>query len=238
VPFVYLFVIGLLITSLGKFWANKYFSPKLKMIEHQFSIDIVLDRRYKKTSGLFPVKLWVYSTATQKSKRYPTRFSFSVKEFDSIWNTSKPRKEYQETRQELDALKSRAVMEAKALSVFSFDLFEKKLMRQSGEGDNVFHHYQQAIRELTNNDQLGSASSYYLSMKSIKAFIEHETQKTPEYLSFSTITPTWLNQYEKFMVQTKGNSLTTVSIYGRALRAVFNRAIKDNDIHSRCISIR
>lgn len=40
----------------------------------------------------------------------------------------------------------------------------------------------------------------------------------------------WLNAYEKYMIHTKGRSRTTVAIYLRNLRAVYNMAIKNKEI--------
>ena len=60
-------------------------------MEKEFSINLVLDKRREKDNGLYPVKLWVYSTASQTAKRYPTKFSFSDSDFNSIWKNQRSR---------------------------------------------------------------------------------------------------------------------------------------------------
>lgn len=49
------------------------------------------------------------------------------------------------------------------------------------------------------------------------------------YLSFDDITVEWLNSYQRNMVD-KGNSKSTVGMYLRCVRVVFNKAIKDGVI--------
>ena len=190
----------------------------------------MLDKRRKKDNGLYPVKLWVYSTASKTAKRYPTIFSFSETDFASIWETTKPRDKYKETRNEMEAVRLKAVDEAKGIVPFSFEIFEKKLYRKSGEAENIFWHYEQVIDELKKNNQLGTASNYDLSLKSLKGFIDHTKGKAPEKLLFSEVTANWLNRYESYMLNHKELTHTTVSFYVRALRTLFNRAIKANDI--------
>jgi hypothetical protein len=68
------------------------------------SVSIVLDRRYKKANNKFPVKLRIYQSFLKsrgKQKLYSTMFEFTESEFQSIWETTKPRKEHKEDRQKL-----------------------------------------------------------------------------------------------------------------------------------------
>jgi hypothetical protein len=67
-------------------------------------------------------------------------------------------------------------------------------------------------------------------MKSLKGFLEWKTGKVPSKLAFAEITPEWLNQYENYITKEKGQSITTVGIYLRALRSVFNQALTEDDI--------
>ncbi len=199
-------------------------------MDKQYSINMMLDKRRKKDNGLYPVKLWVYSAASKTAKRYPTKFSFSAGDFASIWETTKPRDKYKDDRDQMDAVKAKAVEEAKKIVPFSFEIFEKKLYRNPGAGVDIFWQYEQVINELKQNNQLGTASNYELSLKSLKGFIEYTKGKVPEKLLFYEVTASWLNQYENYMLNHKELSHTTVSFYVRALRTLFNKAIKENDI--------
>ena len=124
---------------------------------------------------------------------------------------------------------------------FSFDAFKERFsgVKIASDTNNVFYWYVETIKELFDNDQLGTASSYDLSLKSLKAYIKHNTEKEPVKLAFRDITVKWLQKYESFMTSDKttvlpdgtfkvkeGLTRTTVGIYLRPLRAVFNSAIK------------
>lgn len=179
---------------------------------------------------MYPVRLRVFTPSPRKQKLYPTKFEFSKAEFTSIWETVKPRREHEEVREQLQAEVKRARDIAKNLEPFSFTDFEKRLFTSKGDAANVFWHYQQIIGELKRNNQLGTASNYELSLKSLKGYIEHTKGNTPEKLLFKEITKKWLNDFERYMLNEKQRSHTTVSMYVRALRTVFNSAIKANDI--------
>ncbi|HPH99954.1 MAG TPA: site-specific integrase, partial [Chitinophagaceae bacterium] len=79
-----------------------------------------------------------------------------------------------------------------------------------------------------------TADSYRNSMESIEDFLQHKStikQKAVK-LSFMEVNPQWLNAYEKYMINTKGRSRTTVAIYLRNLRSVYNMAIKNKEINA------
>lgn len=196
----------------------------------QPSISIFLDTRRAKANGLFPVKLRVYSPQLGKKKLYPTAFDMSEQEFASVWLTTRPRKEYQEQRKKLEAVKFHAIEVADQLKVFSFDQFEKRLFQKSGSREDIVCHYQELIASLRENSQFGNASNYQLSLKSLLDFVQHRTGKKPGKLLFGEITKDWLQKYESDMLNRLNRSRTTVSMYLRALRAIFNSAIQLGDI--------
>jgi integrase/recombinase XerD len=194
------------------------------------SISIYLDTRRAKANGKFPVKLRIYTASPRKQKFYPTSFEFTDKEFESIWNTTKPRTEHKETRMLLQAIENNALKLAEKIMPFTFEQFEKQLNRNSGEGVLVAYHYQSKIEALKQYDKLGTASAYNCSLNSFKEFVQNETRLNFSKLTFMDISPDLLARYEQFMTKTKGNSITSVGIYLRALRSLFNDAIAAKDI--------
>lgn len=203
---------------------------QLCIMEPTYFISIFLDTRRAKSNGKYPVKLRVFTPKPRKQKLYATKFEYTEKEFNSIWQTTKPRTEHKVQRLELLAIETKANEAANKLNSFSFIEFEKRMFRSSGDSDNVYYHYEQKIKSLQANKQLGTASNYDLSLKSIKRFLGSKKGKTPTKLSFYEITPEWLNGYERYMIDTIKSSRTTVGIYLRPLRAIFNTAISDKDI--------
>lgn len=212
-------------------------TEQIQRMESTYFISLVLDTRRALKNGKYPVKLRVYTPQPKKQKLYSTVFEYSIKDFQSIWETVKPRNEHKEAKREMQAVESKATETAKELKPFTFEQFEKKLYRKAGEGENVFYQYELAIKSLTENEQLGTANTYELSLKSLKQYASYLKGKEVTRLLFSEITSKWLNSYERFMIEPpKGNdklkarSLTTVSMYLRALRTVFNTAIDDKEI--------
>jgi integrase len=190
-----------------------------------------LDKRREKKNGKFPLKIMVYSPITQSNKRYNTIFELTEKEFESVWISSKPRNEFKDLRRKIQAIEDMANDIVSSLNQFTFEEFEKRFFRKAGDSENVFYHYFEIINHLKHNGQIGTASNYELSLKSIKEYLVYKSGKEPKNLLFLEITPKWLEGYEKFMTwEHKGRSLTTVSMYVRALRTVFNKAIDDKDI--------
>ncbi len=128
---------------------------------------------------------------------------------------------------------------------FTFYSFKDRFtgIKKIGDEDNVFPYFAKKIKELEANNQFGTASSYDLSLKSLKMFIQSVTGKEPEKLYFKDITVSWLRSYESFMIGEKmtllpdgkvkikeGLTKTTVGIYLRPLKAIFNMAIEAKEI--------
>lgn len=211
-----------------------------KTTQMLYNTAIILDtRRNKKGTKLYPVKLRVYSIKHQINKHYATKYYLTKEDFKSIIETTKPRLEHKALRNEILAIDKRADEISKELKPFSFTSFEKKFLRNTGEGNNVIYHYKVAMQKLQSNNAFGTASNYELSLKSIKEFISKKKEKKSKAekeqkeilnISFSEITPDWLSNYEKYMLDELKRSRTTVSMYVRALRTIFNTAISEKEI--------
>jgi integrase len=177
-----------------------------------------------------PVKLRVFHSTTKKRKLFPTDFKLTEDEFDASYLAAKPRGMNKDIRDQLHELEAEANDRAKGIEPFDLDRFTMYLNGGRNSKENVYFHYQTIINDMVKNGQLGTASNYTLSMKSVKACIEHYKKKQSDTLLFSQITPAWLEDYEKYMMKHLGRSPTTVSMYLRALRTVINTAINRKDI--------
>jgi len=80
----------------------------------------------------------------------------------------------------------------------------------------VASHYGVYIRKLEAQDRIGTVNCYMCSLMSL---LDYRSE-----LRFSDITELELYRYEKWM-DSKGNSITTISLYIRCLRHIFNVAI-------------
>lgn len=198
-----------------------------------YSISIVLDKRRQKASGKYPVKLRVFNRALKKDKRYVLGVDLTIKEFGTIWINSgnkKLRGANKEIRLKLQAIETRANNEAKEMTVFDFGKFETKLFRKSSDKKNVQYHFNLVIDRNLKNNKIGTAESYKYALKSFADFSENVNNCKIEKLTFNSITVDWLKAYQSFMIS-KGRSYTTIGIYTRTLKAIFNNAIAENDIY-------
>ncbi|MCZ2130797.1 MAG: site-specific integrase [Bacteroidia bacterium] len=206
-------------------------------MKENFSISIYLDTRRKLQNGKYPVKLRVFTPYPRIQKLYklitikrPKGFEMTNDEFSKIWETTKPRTEHKETRFELQTLEIRALDVAKNLTPFSIEAFEREMFGAKFDTTNVVAYYQRKIESLKEAGQFSTASTYNLAIKSIVNFIEQEKGKPTNKILFASITPLVLNKYERFMINIEGKSRTTVSMYVRTLRTIFNDAIKDKKV--------
>jgi len=193
-------------------------------------ISLYLDTRRDAVKGQYPVRLRVFTTSPRKQKLYSTIYKLSEKEFTSTWETTKPRKEFKELRASLQAIVTKAEEMAATISPFSFEALEKALFSKNDSRQNAFYQYEEVILKLRGNKQFGTADNYELCTKSLKEYIKHKTGAEEKELHFSEITPTWLENYESYMIEEKKRSSTTVSMYLRTLRTLFNIAIDAKDI--------
>lgn len=202
----------------------------MSKVSFDHNISMVLDKRRKKKSGKYPVKLRVFTSTPRKQKLYPTRFEYTEEEFSSIWETVRPRTVYKQARQQLMAIEQTANAIANDMEPFDFILFEKKLFRKRRDGTNVSYLYNERIRELRSFGQINTANNYQLALKSFGRYCIKD-KCAIEDVSLFDINANWLNKYEKYMIQ-EGKSLTTVSIYVRTLKTIFNIAIGEREIES------
>ncbi|WP_299187927.1 site-specific integrase [uncultured Aquimarina sp.] len=196
-----------------------------------YSISIFHDTRRPKKNGLCPVKLRVYATNLKKVKLYPLNIDLSDKDFKKIWESNtKVRGKNEDTRIELRAIENRANDESRKISFFNFEDFERKMFRKSTDGNNVFYHFDKEIKRNIRRKKVNTADGYKYTLKSLKDFLLITDGSVGDRFPFSMITPRWLEDYEEYMLD-KGKSVTTIAIYLRNLRVVFNHAIDDGDIN-------
>ncbi|SDF26440.1 tyrosine-type recombinase/integrase [Cellulophaga baltica] len=199
-----------------------------------YNISIYHETRRIKENDKYSVKIRVYNKHEniKKVRYFTTGIDLTKKEFDTIWlnpENKKLRGSNKEIELKLKAIEKRANDEARAMSVFDFSKFESKLFRKSSDKNNIKYHFNSAIGKHTSNSKIGTAESYRYTLSSLANFTEYKKKGSIERLSFNDITVDWLKEYEKYMI-VNNKSYTTVGIYTRTLRVIFNNAIEENDI--------
>ncbi len=193
------------------------------------SITIFLDIRRQKANGKYPVKLRVFTQHPRIQKLYPINYDLSKEEFDKAWNLQRPRGEDKEIKLKLQAILTLAENIAKDLPTFSFEIFEKKLSMRKGDEVNVAFLYQEAVEKLLKRGQIGTSNNYGFAKRSLEIFQKYYRSLPFTKLSLTDINKDWLEDYEHFMRE-NGKSPTTVSMYIRTLRTIFNDAIEGGNI--------
>lgn len=184
-------------------------------VKSKATTKVILDNRRQKNNGVYPVKLRV--TFQREQKYFPTGFDMTQEEFDKVLSGN-ARGELKEIRIRLLNLESSAEETIQQLPVFSFQRFESTFFNQSATRDNydIAQAFEVVIERLTNENRLNTAESYKYSKVSLCKFHPN--------LKLQDVTPELLRNYQKVM-EAKGTSRTTVGIYLRCLRAVFNESI-------------
>jgi len=199
----------------------------MKLISKKAKISLYLDTRRILNDGTYPLKLRVYFG---KPKLYDTDRSLTEEDFEKSYLAKKPRDDYhKELKIELAAIEADANEVIDNLKVFTFEKFYKQLFATKQSLTNIVDHYNNYMLELDDNEQTGTSSSYSCSINSIKEFVNYNRKKPTNVITFDMITPEFLKNYENWMIA-QDNTRTSVGIYLRATRKIFNQAIEDGII--------
>lgn len=182
---------------------------------------IYLDKRRATILGKYPVKIRV--TFNRISRLYKTGFEFSVKEFDKIFDPKTRTEELRKTKTDIEQYKINADEIISKLVRFSFDEFanmylKRIIISQTDAPTKVIEAFELKIKELKEEQRIGTAEGYYYTMISLLKF------NNGKNLYFSEVNVNFLKKYGQWQ-KASGNSDTTIGIYLRNLKALYNEAI-------------
>ena len=176
--------------------------------------EIILDTRYKKSNGLFPVKLKVFCLIENKKqtnrysilktpnllhkngdktdlKKYPKIDEFSESVFNKIITASNKNNLFITENEIFKQIVSNAEEIAKTIEPFSFQVFEKLMLKKQTNGQDAFTYFNEIIAEKTKNGKVSTSEKYELAKKSITKFLESEKLNT-EKLYLNTVNKKFL----------------------------------------------
>lgn len=176
---------------------------------------VILDTTRKKANNKFPLKLRV--TYNRIRKYYNIGKDVSEEEYEKL-PTSKIQN-LKDVKFEISVVEMRAANIYKDMDQFTFIGFEKKFLEKIDQvkPTDTYSLLSEYVKKLKDENRISTSQSYQCTLNSLKMF--------KAKLTFEEITPEFLNGYEKYMLN-KGNSSTTVGIYLRSLRTVYNQAIE------------
>lgn len=177
------------------------------------TVNIFQDLRRIKKNNLYPVKLRV--TYDRRSKYMETGIELSKENYLKL-SSRHLSKELLEVKQRLIDLEAKANSIIKMITPFNFPVFIEKFKQKTFDGTFIETVFNETINKLKAQGRIGTADNYKRSIISLQSFKNN--------LRFEDVNDTFLYRYEQWMLDKK-LSLTTVGIYCRCLRAIFNEAI-------------
>ena len=185
------------------------------MKDRSVTTSIFIDKWHPKKDGKCAVTIRV--THERQKRYYPTEYALSPAEFAKVQG-EKPRGLFKEISLELQAYEKRAAEIIEQMPLFSFEMFEKRYFLNTGSTDTLATAFELRINGYKEAGRIGSAYTYNCAKTSLNKF--------QPGLKFSSVTPGFLEKYEAWMLG-EGKSKTTIGIYLRSLRSLFNEAISD-----------
>jgi integrase/recombinase XerD len=183
---------------------------------------VILETRWPNAKQIYKIKLMVTHKRVQKFYTIVipgVPASMTEDEFSKI-KLDKPRKPFSDYKERISCVETDARKVIMNLDEFSFEEFQVKYFEPAKEEKSLFNSIEVYIKELKQQARVGTASSYNCTLSSLTKF---KNEKKLQPLIFDNITVDFLNTWEQWMLSA-GNSLTTIGIYARNIRAILNKA--------------
>ena len=185
-----------------------------------YSTGIMIETRNPRKDGTFPVKLRVI--IDRKTRYYGLGYYMTETDYKRMMG-EKPRQNLKTIRKELQNFEDQADEILQTMPEPAFNQF-KRLFTQKGDGGNIEKYYQIYIDQLKKDNRHGTASNYECSLNNLNKTMGIKG------LEFSDITPDWLKEYAD-KLEAEGKTISTIGIYLRPLRHLFNKAIGDGIVN-------
>ena len=176
---------------------------------------IFIDKYHPQKDGTCAVSIRI--TFDRKKRYYPTKYNLTPEDFEKVKSAERPRDEIKQIRLKLQALEKRANDIIDDMPFFDWVRFESKFEEHKGNRHRLEDAFNAYIEQLKKEERLGSASTYQCALNSLRNFKSDSV--------FTDVTPSFLTRYERWMLA-NDNSVTTIGIYLRSLRTLFNQAIE------------
>lgn len=184
------------------------------------SLSYFLDTRRVRKDGTYPI----YLRISCRGKKELYKIGESLKDDFEDFTRGSTKKGAQRIKAFIVPLYEKAKEITSTMSVFNKRNFELKFYSEETEPKlekTVEEMFRKIIRNMFNEDRIGSRDAYKTTLNSILNFHNSKSK-----LYFEDITKVWLINYEKWLIS-KGRSISTVGIYCRTLRAAYNNAIHE-----------
>lgn len=179
-----------------------------------------IDSYHPKQDGQCAVTIRI--TYERKKKYYATGLLVTPKEFKKVMNAQRRSESENTLYKKIISFQTKANKVIEALPIFTFGKFEEMYFENREATNSVSFAFDKYALELKEEKRIGTAVSCECAKASINSFKKD--------LKFADITPALLRKYENWMLE-NGKSKTTVGIYLRSLRTIFNKANIDKSLY-------
>lgn len=187
---------------------------------NRISVKTILDKRFRKKNGLFPIKVQVLHRRVQKY--YSTGKDLSEADWEKLTNTRNTNliKIRSSIKASFD-LVYRVVEELSLKGKFSFDNLSIRLGLTSGNSLNTC--LQIKMESLKKEGRIGTMLFYKVVLISLEKY-------TGKEVPFENVTVDWLRKYEAFLLK-NNMRYATIGMRMRGIRTMMNLAKKDGLIN-------
>lgn len=172
---------------------------------------IFQDTYHPKKDGTCAVNVKI--TFNRRRKYYPTGIYLLPLDYSKVMNGKRRLSSEKELHVKINFFLSKAQEVIESLNVFTFDNFEEGYFEQRNISNSVSFAFDKYTNQLKDEKRIGTATSYNSAKNSLESFKKD--------LTFADISVSFLKKYQTWMIE-NGKSVTTIGIYLRSLRAVYN----------------
>ncbi len=190
------------------------------------TFDLVLSKNRPHLNGTYPLSLRV--TYERIPNLIGLGISLKEDEFNKIWKSKTPRNESLTKKIKLQKefiQKSYDIidqMEREGVELFDFKEFKARFNGKKLNIDsNLLCMYDRVITEYASNDQISTSENYRNSKAALVKFINPKNGE----IKFNSLKTKDLRDIENYMIVERKLSPTTLSMYLRCLKTVYNKAI-------------
>lgn len=180
-------------------------------------------RRKSKKSELYPLRIRV----THDSRQHHVKIMELSEEDWNKLNKKRVPKSHTIIDQEVKKHRRRAEKIVEGIKPFSWPVFKKAWNRDVVDRTDLIGQIEQRMLDLDKQGQYGTSNSFRSTLSAVKKF--HSDSSSSEYLQFTSVDADWLEDFESWMLD-QGKSRTTIGIYARNIRTIFNSQIKLGDL--------
>jgi integrase/recombinase XerD len=186
------------------------------------SVKAVL-RKTKLTNDRFPISLRV--TKNRRSKFFKTPYSVLEQEWNpSVGEFNKRNSNYIQNNRLLNKYKERAYSIITDIEIenefYTLEDFENTFRNKKNPiNQNIFNFGDQIVADMRASGRVGNGRAYYDTLNSLKRY------RRNRHLTFKEINCAYLDKYETYL-RSRGGNDSGIGVRMRAIRALFNMAIK------------